>query len=101
MRNTRDLIHESTYFVDWESKEATLIDHDDEESFYDHLREENNAYCEAEDFREWLNHNYTAFRLWDALHVGNSMDDIWEEYQEYYDEKLYDFFMNTEYFAWL
>ena len=101
MRTVMDLIHESTYFIDWETKEATLIDHDDEAGFYHNLKEENFYYCDAVDFEEWLNDNYKAFGLWDALRSGNSMEDIYDEYVKYYEEKLYDFMMNTEYFAWL
>jgi len=101
MRTVMDLIHENTYFIDWETKEATLIDHDDEAGFYLALKEENFYYCDAVDFEEWLNGNYNAFQLYSALLAGNSMEDIYDEYVKYYEEKLYEFMMNSEYFAWL
>jgi len=101
MRTVMDLIHENTYFIDWETKEATLIDHDDEVGFYLHLKEENFYYCDAVNFKEWINDNYNAFLLYTALQAGNSMEDIYGEYEKYCEEKLYVFMTNSEYFAWL
>lgn len=101
MITTRNLIHESTYLIKWEEKEYVLIDHDDEDNLYEQLREDYYSCIDAMPFNEWLCDNYTAETLYLALKDGGSLDDIWDEYNEYFEEEMYNFFNDSVYFAWL
>ena len=101
----KDLIVNSSYLVDYESREYTVLDSKKSpEEIYEQLCNDYELYqpyaLDVEDFEDWVNHEYTAFEI-----LGNDKIDL-AELEEIYRREVLDpaienFFTDSEYFAWL
>ncbi len=104
--NLKSLIKGSNYLIDYEKREYIMFDPTKSpEEIYEQLREEYGPFDSfnldvAEDFEQWVNHNYTAMDI-----LNGRISGLYEAQTEYENEVIdpavEEFFTDSQYFAWL
>ena len=97
MTTIQSMIRNNSYLVDFiNNKVYYLFNLSVLDELYVNLSDE----IDCDSFEDWLNSKYTAIELLQTIEE-NEIDYIYQEYDEYKNEKFSEFLSDTDRFEWL